>query len=149
MTLVPGQPFNFISYQSPHHPIHSSNTAPLLFLKHTKHTTPSGSLPCLKHSSLGLPHSLCSLSLCRPLLKCYTSVISSLSIHLKCHLFFCCFLREEGGGTEREKREKEKTSIVRLLIHTQSGHQTCSLGMCPDWELNLQPFGLQDNAPIN
>ena len=35
--------------------------------------------------------------------------------------------------------------------HTQTRDQTCNLGMCPDWELNLQPFSygmmLQPNEP--
>ena len=29
------------------------------------------------------------------------------------------------------------------------GDQTCNLGMYPDWESNLQPFGTQDNVPTN
>ena len=27
--------------------------------------------------------------------------------------------------------------------------QTCHLGMCPNWELNLQPFAVRDGAPTN
>ena len=64
----------------------------------------------------------------------------------------------EEGGREREKeREKqlcEKETSIRYLdglplVHTPTRDQTHSLGMCPDWESNLQPFGLQDDAPTN
>ena len=24
-----------------------------------------------------------------------------------------------------------------------------NLGMCPDWDLNLQPFGVQDDSPAS
>ena len=27
-------------------------------------------------------------------------------------------------------------------MYCQTGEQTCSLGMCPDWELNPQPSGV-------
>ena len=68
---------------------------------------------------------------------------------------------EEGDGegereseSERERaREKHQckreTATGCLLICTPTGDQTCNLGMCPGWELNLQPFGLYDNTPTN
>ena len=34
-------------------------------------------------------------------------------------------------------------------IHALTGDQTCNLGMCPDWELNPQHFGVQGNASTN
>lgn len=77
MILVLGHLLNFISYQSPYHWIHSGDTASLLFLKHLKHTTPSRSLHCLKHSPLNKPRSSHSPTLCRSLLKCCPSLLSS------------------------------------------------------------------------
>ncbi|KAF6123874.1 dynactin subunit 5 [Phyllostomus discolor] len=32
---------------------------------------------------------------------------------------------------------------------TPTGDRTHNLVMCPDWELNPQPFGLWDDAPTN
>ena len=34
-------------------------------------------------------------------------------------------------------------------ICTLTGDGTHNLGMCPDWELNPQPFGVQDDATSN
>ena len=34
-------------------------------------------------------------------------------------------------------------------VRAPAGDRTCNLGMCPDWESNLQPFGAQDDPPIN
>ena len=31
---------------------------------------------------------------------------------------------------------------------TPTWDRTCNLGTCPDWKLNLRPFGSLDNAPI-
>ena len=42
--------------------------------------------------------------------------------------------REGEGGGEREKREK---------------HRRVASRMCPDQGLNLQPFGVRDDAPTN
>ena len=42
-------------------------------------------------------------------------------------------------GRERE-REGEKHQCV-VASHTQPGDLACNPGMCPDWELNPQPFG--------
>ena len=47
-------------------------------------------------------------------------------------------------------REREReTSTGCLFIHTQSRDGTCNLGMFPDQELNLRPFGLWDTALTN
>ena len=40
--------------------------------------------------------------------------------------------------------EREKHPINAL-----TRDQTHNLGMCPDWESNLKPFGVQNNAPAN
>ena len=55
------------------------------------------------------------------------------------------FFKGEKGGREREER-----NIVYLpLICAPTGDQTRNLGTRPDQESKLQPFGLQDNAPIS
>ena len=41
-------------------------------------------------------------------------------------------------------------NIDRLLsIHTSTGDWTGNQGICPDQELNLQPFGVWDDAPTH
>ena len=56
---------------------------------------------------------------------------------------------------EREEIGREKKSDVRekhqlVVSHTcPDRDQTYNLGMCPDRDLNLQPFGLWDDAPSN
>ena len=57
--------------------------------------------------------------------------------------------REKGGEGERGEKEKNRCerSVYRLPLKCIStGDQTRNLGMCPDWELNPQPFGLRDDA---
>ena len=52
-------------------------------------------------------------------------------------------LRERKGGKERE-------TLIGCLPHMlQLGMGPCSLGMCPEWGLNLQLFGVQIYAPTN
>ena len=53
------------------------------------------------------------------------------------------FVRERKGERERE-RERDW-----LHICTPTRDWTQNLGMCPDWESNLQPFGVRDDAPTN
>ena len=36
-----------------------------------------------------------------------------------------------------------------LPVCALTGNQTRYLDVCPDWELNLQPFGVWDDAPNN
>ena len=48
-------------------------------------------------------------------------------------------------GEEREK-EGEKHQCVDASHAPPTGDLACNLGMCPDWELNQQPFGLQASA---
>ena len=56
------------------------------------------------------------------------------------------FFREKGSVGVGEERE---TLIQLPPICTPTGDQTHNLGMCPDQELKLQPFGVWDNAPTN
>ena len=53
-------------------------------------------------------------------------------------------LKERG----REKHWCEK-HLLLPPIHTPTRDQTRNLGMCPDWQLNSQPFAVQDDAPTN
>ena len=60
----------------------------------------------------------------------------------------------ERGGREREKKERERNINVRNISQVPpqcilTRDQTWSLGMCPDRELNPQPFDVKDNAPTN
>ena len=44
------------------------------------------------------------------------------------------------------ERKGEKYQCM-VASHTPlTGDLACNLGMCPDWELNQQPFGLQAGA---
>ena len=52
--------------------------------------------------------------------------------------------REGKGG-----REKGRETSIGCLLRNPTGDQTHNLGMCPDTELNLQPFGPWDDAPTN
>ena len=57
--------------------------------------------------------------------------------------------RERGreGETEGETHRCERETSVGLpFMHTPTRDQTRNLGMCPDWELNPQPFGVWGNA---
>ena len=57
--------------------------------------------------------------------------------------YFLLFTLERvEGGIERE-REKHQ------LVESQTGDQTRNLGMCPDQESNLQPFGAWEDIPTN
>ena len=46
---------------------------------------------------------------------------------------------ERGRGGERE-RERGRHISHFPTVRTPTENQTCNLGMCPDWELNPQPF---------
>ena len=48
-------------------------------------------------------------------------------------------------GREGE-REVEKHQCVVASHAPPTRDLACNLGMCPDWELNQQPFGLQASA---
>ena len=49
-----------------------------------------------------------------------------------------------GGDNEREKERKERERGER-----GRENWTHNLGTCPDWSLNPQPFGEQDDTPTN
>ena len=52
-------------------------------------------------------------------------------------IFIYLFLEGKGG----RKREKHQCMVASCAPPT--GDPAHNLGMCPDWELNQQPFGLQ------
>ena len=54
---------------------------------------------------------------------------------------------EEGDGMGGREREREIHQLPPVCAPT--GNWTCKPGMCPDRELNLQPFGAQEDAPTN
>lgn len=56
------------------------------------------------------------------------------------------------SGREREgegKREGEGLGKGEREKHGWTNDRTCNRGMCPDLETNLQPFGVQDDAPAS
>ena len=54
--------------------------------------------------------------------------------------------KERGRGGERErKRNTDRLPAICTPIRDGTGN----LGMCPDWELNPQPFGEWDDALRN
>lgn len=59
--------------------------------------------------------------------------------------------RREGGGREREgqgERDRDVINIDWLYPKVPIGESNPQ-PVRPDWELNLQPFGVQDNTPTN
>ena len=51
--------------------------------------------------------------------------------------------------TGRERERKRKNISWLPPIYALMGDRTCNPGMCPDQELNTQPFGVWDDAPTN
>ena len=64
------------------------------------------------------------------------------------HLKTCLLILKGREGRERNINVIEKHQLVAFRMHP-TGDKTNNLGMCPDWELNLQSFGLWDDAPTN
>ena len=64
--------------------------------------------------------------------------INDQSVFFKNFYFF--ILREKGREGEREG---EKNQCVVASHVPPTGDPACNSGMCPDWESNQQPFGLQ------
>ena len=60
------------------------------------------------------------------------------------HLGIYLLMLERG---ERKKQERERYIGQLPALCAVTGDQTENLGMCPDWELNPQPFGVWDDAP--
>ena len=50
-------------------------------------------------------------------------------------------------GKGERKRERNNTQLPPVGAST--GDRTCNLGMCPDKELNLWPFGVWYDTPTN
>ena len=81
------------------------------------------------------------------------TVINNHQKYCKCLGIFFLFSPEDMGFDFREKgREKERERNIDFLIlvedPTLTGDQTCNLGMCSDWELNLLCFDLwEDTQP--
>ena len=57
--------------------------------------------------------------------------------------FYLFIFRERGREGEREG---EKVQCVVASHMPPTGDLDCNIGMCPDWESNLLPFGLQARA---
>ena len=57
--------------------------------------------------------------------------------------FYLFIFRERGREGEREG---EKHQSVVAFHAPPTGDQAHNPGMCPDWESNQQPFGLQSGA---
>ena len=60
--------------------------------------------------------------------------------------------RETGREREKEKHYVREKHQSIALIHAPTSDQTCNLGilgMCPDWELNPQCFGVCDEVPTD
>ena len=49
-------------------------------------------------------------------------------------------------GFREEGREKEKERNINVRKKKLFAFRTCPIWGLPDWELNLQPFGLWDDA---
>ena len=58
-------------------------------------------------------------------------------------LFIYLFL-DRGEG--REKDRERNINVWLPLAHPAPGNLARNPGMCPDWESNQQPFGLQAGA---
>ena len=108
--------------------------------------------------SFPIYNSLLSLNYCshswlimKLLLTSLPNIISQIqcSFELIFTNFIFIFDLEREGGMEKEQ---QRNIIVReehrlaAFCTTWTGDQTCNPGMCPDVELNRQPFGLQNKA---
>ena len=59
--------------------------------------------------------------------------------YLKKYFIYLCLDRGKG----REKERERDINVRLLLMSPPTGDLACNLGMCPGWELNPSPFGLQ------
>ena len=62
--------------------------------------------------------------------------------HFKKKILFFYFYTEEKGGRRRER----ETSMCGCLCTPPTGNPAGNPGMCPDWETEWRPFGLQASA---
>ena len=53
--------------------------------------------------------------------------------------------------TDLRERDRERETLKGWLppTHAQTRDWIHNLGMCPDWESNLQPFGVWSDYPTN
>ena len=58
-------------------------------------------------------------------------------------LFICLLIYLFLERRERREKEGEKHECVVASHAPLTGDLACNPGMCPDWELNQQPFGSQ------
>ena len=56
---------------------------------------------------------------------------------------FYLFIFRKGKGGRKRGRELYNTSLCGCLSHAPTGDLASNPSMCPDWESNWQPFGLQ------
>ena len=65
-------------------------------------------------------------------------------------IFSLLFGERGGTHTHRQTHTQWERNTDLLPSHTCPDWElNCSLGLCPNWESNPWPFGLQDSAPIN
>ena len=62
---------------------------------------------------------------------------------------FCSLLLEREEGRQRKTSMWERSFDSLLPIRAWTSSWTRNLAMCPDWELNPQPFGVWVDAPTN
>ena len=95
-----------------------------------------------------LPSASCIISYQHgPFPLTYTSWFPCCCEHLKQNphpRIYLLILEGEGGG----EKERE-TSISCLPYMPRTRDQTHNRSMCPDWEWDLQPFGVRDDAPAS
>ena len=68
----------------------------------------------------------------------FLCILHSIYKYLK--IFYVFIFRQKGRGKEREG---EKHQCVVASRAPPTGDLACNPGMCPNWELNWRPFGLQ------
>ena len=56
----------------------------------------------------------------------------------------CLLILERGRGREKEGEVKEERNTNVRNINVSEKHQSVASCKLPNWELNLQPFGVQD-----
>ena len=67
---------------------------------------------------------------------------------MKLTVIFKKIFLERGEGREKERERNISMQEIHLLVASHAppnGDLACNPGMCPDWESNQRPFGLQDD----
>ena len=57
--------------------------------------------------------------------------------------------KRKGRGKGREGKRRRGRKKEREREIERERHQPAASHMCPDWELNLQPFHVQEDTPTN